>query len=155
MIEFHRRGSTLYRRFLEVPSKPNFVPVWKIVHTVSSIAETLLRVSCPPHGLLIDWKYFTGMFKTLPLCCVMLWIEDIVAAPHFWPIIELSNMPGFMDPHKVVVRRSALVPGLLVLGPLSKVALRLDKGVIFWVDREKAWLKISQIELWIWNEVGL
>jgi hypothetical protein len=52
-----------------------------------------------------------------------------------------------MDPHKLAVRRSALVPGLLVPGPLSKVALRLDKGVIFWVDREKEWLKISQIEL--------
>jgi hypothetical protein len=37
----------------------------------------------------------------------MLWIEDIVEStktPPFWPKVD---MVGFVDPHKVVARRSA------------------------------------------------
>jgi hypothetical protein len=38
----------------------------------------------------------------------MLWIEDIVVAPPFLTNFRV-DMVGFMDPHKVVVRRSAFL----------------------------------------------
>jgi hypothetical protein len=38
----------------------------------------------------------------------MLWIEDTVVAPPFWTNFRV-DMVGFMDPHKVVVRRSAFL----------------------------------------------
>jgi len=38
----------------------------------------------------------------------MLWIEDIVVAPPFLTNFRV-DMVGFMNPHKVVVRRSAFL----------------------------------------------